>query len=296
MAREGGTAAVMLSRADHPCLQRRVSRGVSTSSTPASRPSSLPQFPHLITGPWCGGHPRSQRPTAPGTGLQDALAELSSFAVAGAEPAPSPQRWADANQPPGPPVSGAGPGGPGGVEPCPASTAGQLSRVAPQGWGQLGGAKSSQHDVPCRAKQRRRRQPTPPSPGSTCRKLVRGPSATGWQWGLVASSQAPGVRVMPGPPPRATCLAPQHPWASSGQASWCNIPGSTRSTSRGPHTTSAISSGSASRPRAASSPPGTHPGPRPSRGLLLPADACAGPDAGVQAMPGCRQCWGCRQC
>ncbi|KAF1397876.1 Unconventional myosin-XV, partial [Spheniscus humboldti] len=113
--------------------------------------------------------------------------------------------------PPGPPVSGAGPGGLGGVEPCPASTVGQLSRVAPRGWGQLGGAKSSRHGVPCRAKQRRGRQPTPPSPGPTCRKLVRGPSATGWQWGLVAPSQAPGVRVMPGPPPPSHVLGPAAP-------------------------------------------------------------------------------------
>ncbi|NXT85273.1 MYO15 protein, partial [Zapornia atra] len=51
-------------------------------------------------------------------------AELSLFAIAGTEPAPSLQHRADAKQPPGPPVSGAG--------------LGWGKRVAAQGWGQLG--------------------------------------------------------------------------------------------------------------------------------------------------------------
>uniref|UniRef100_A0A8C4UEW8 Myosin XVA n=1 Tax=Falco tinnunculus TaxID=100819 RepID=A0A8C4UEW8_FALTI len=61
--------------------------------------------------------------------------------------------------------------------------------------------------VPCREEQQRGRQPVPPSPGPTCRKLVRGPSSTGWQWGLVALSQAPGV---PGRCPRCV-LGPTVP-------------------------------------------------------------------------------------
>ncbi|NXJ92310.1 MYO15 protein, partial [Corythaixoides concolor] len=50
-----------------------------------------------------------------------------------------------------------------------------------------------------RAEPQRGCQPVPPSPGPTCRKPVRGPCATEWQWGLTAQSRAPGVRAMPGP-------------------------------------------------------------------------------------------------
>ncbi|KAF1648180.1 Unconventional myosin-XV, partial [Eudyptes chrysocome] len=125
---------------------------------------SRPPFPHLITGPWCGGHPRTQRPTAPVRGCRTPW--LSS------PPLPSQAQ----------------------SQPRPRS-AGQMP-TSPLG---------------PRAKQRRGRQPTPPSPGPTCRKLVRGPSATGWQWGLVAPSQAPGVRVMPGPPFPSHVLGPAAP-------------------------------------------------------------------------------------
>lgn len=54
----------VLSKGDPRCPRRRISRGVSTRAFLASRPSSLPQFPHQIPGPWCEGHPCTRRPTA----------------------------------------------------------------------------------------------------------------------------------------------------------------------------------------------------------------------------------------
>ncbi|NXW84202.1 MYO15 protein, partial [Alopecoenas beccarii] len=73
---------------------------------------TLIQLPASVSpsDPWSlvWGTPLHPAPHSPRTGLQDTPAELSPFAIADAEPALSPQHRADANQLPGPPVSGAG--------------------------------------------------------------------------------------------------------------------------------------------------------------------------------------------
>lgn len=231
--------------------------------------------------PRCGGHPCIQHPTAPVRGCRILSSlPLPSQARSQLHPRSAGQMPTSHLDPRS--VGQSQGGGPGGVEPCPTA-----AEHLPGDGGSWGSAGFSRRGVPCRAERRRGRQPVPPSPGPTCRKLVRGLSTAGWQWGIVAPSYAPGVRAMPGPPPRATCLASQHPWVDGGRARWYGIPGSTQSNSHGPRTTSAISSGSASQPRAAPSPPGTHLVQQPSC-RLLPAGVCASPDAGVQVMLGMR--------
>lgn len=155
------------------------------------------QLPASVSppAPQCGGHPCIQHPTAPVRGCR-----ILSFL-----PLPSQARSQlhprSAGQMPtsrlGPRSVGQSRGG--GARRGRALT--HCCRASPWGWGQLGGAGSSRRGVPCRAEQRRGRQPVPPSPGPTCRKPVRGLSAAGWQWGITAPSCAPGVRAMPGPPP-----------------------------------------------------------------------------------------------
>lgn len=88
------------------------------------------------------------------------------------------------------------------------------------------------------------------------------------------------------PGPLIVCLAPQLPWPVGGRESQCGIPGSTQSISRGPRTTSATSSGSASQPRAAPSPTGTPRAPSQASGF-----SCLGLHVLV-LMLGCRECWG----
>lgn len=139
------------------------------------------QLPASVSppAPWSLVWGTSLHLAPPSTGPQDA--ELSSFAVAGLDPAPSQQRQADANQPPGPPVSGAGPGGDRGWGSNPAQPLlwGSSPKWLPRDGDSWGVAISSLHGVPCRAEPWRGHQPAPPSPGPTCRNQVRGPCAMG---------------------------------------------------------------------------------------------------------------------